>query len=272
MTLSTFIAHLISAGEQTGLSLPQVARRCLDAGISGMDVEYDEFGTRARELEALLSAGMRVNSIPTRCDFCHGKDEDRAQRALEKAVRYGAGQLMIIPGFLRPGDNQDACMARCLGPMEALVKAGARAGVEIGMEDYDHKDYPYATSQGLLYFLERIDGLSCIMDTGNFRFSNQDAWEAYGKLKPYIRGQVHCKDRAYIGRPGETAQIALDGQPLYPCAVGSGVLPMAAIVDDLLQSGFDGSFTLEFFGSADALGDLMRSAAWFGKRMGKVRA
>jgi len=266
MILSTFIAHVSFAQEQTGLSLTQTARRCLDAGITGLDVEYDEFETKAAELKTLLDAGMQVNSIPSRCDFCHGVGEDRAQKALETAVRYGARQMMIIPGFLLPGDDRATCMERCLKPIEALVKAGSRVGVEIGMEDYDHKDYPYATKDGLLYFLERIPGLSCIMDTGNFRFSAEDAWVAYRTLKPYIRGQVHCKDRAYTGRLGENAQVALDGQCLFPCAVGSGTIPMAQIVDDLLQSGFDGSFTLEFFGSADYMGDLMKSAQWLKAR------
>ena len=182
--------------------------------------------------------------------------------AVEIVRKYHGKQILIIPGFYLPDDDKQKCLENCVKPIQTLVDEAAKYGIEVGMEDYDHSDYPYGRQEVYLWFLEHVTGLSSIFDTGNFLFHGEDVAEAYPKMKKYIRGQIHCKDRKLVGRESESGSVNVDGKTLYPSAVGSGILPMKEIVTDLLKDGYKGSFTLEFFGSADCLSDLKASAAF----------
>ncbi len=261
MILSTFYNHIADASAQNGLSLSQVAEKCLSWGITGIDIETEPYREHNNEFLTLLDAGMQLNSLPTRCDFFHHpEDLSIAMEAVEIVRKYHGKQILIIPGYLLPGDDLQKCLENCIKPIQTLVDEAAKYGIEVGMEDYDHEAYPYGRQSVMLWFMEHVPRLSCIFDTGNFLFHGEDAGAAYPLLKKYIKGQIHCKDRKLVGREGESGSVALNGKTLYPAAVGSGILPMKEIISDLLQSGYNGSFTLEFFGSADCLSDLEASA------------
>jgi sugar phosphate isomerase/epimerase len=109
------------------------------------------------------------------------------------------------------------------------------------VEDYDNP-------RSLCYNTERIDSLlalstelGVVFDTGNFLFAGEDALASYAHFRDRI-GHVHLKDR-----------VAPDDMHCVPA--GSGCIPIADIVRDLVASGYAGWLTVEQYGSRQMLPD-----------------
>ena len=99
-----------------------------------------------------------------------------------------------------------------------------------------------------LRLLENVPGLKLVFDTGNpplthdyekpFPYPMQDSWKLYTALRPHI-AYVHIKDGflkpAEDGRPAEEVYT-------YP---GEGRGDVVKIVKDLLDTGYDGGFSME---------------------------
>lgn len=158
--------------------------------------------------------------------------------------------------------------------MAALTDEALARGIQPVIEDYDLNTSPISTIAGMQAFTDAIPGLMVALDTGNFRYSAEDVLDAYDAFRPRIR-HAHLKDRLLVpeitpeldrlqGKP----LVALDGQVMYSCAVGSGQMPIAQVLERLAADGYDGWVTAEFFNSADYTPAIERSAAWLADRLG----
>ena len=259
MVITTFMNHLTTAARQRSLPLAAVAAKCLDAGITGLDLltaNLQDLDT----LDRLLGTGMHVNSFAAFTDFLHDGSDAAVEQVLENVLRVGAKTLLVIPGILRETDT-DASVERSIDAVRRLCNLAAPLGLCVGMEPFDNAASPIATCRGLQRYLDAVEQLSCIFDTGNFFFSGEDVLAAYRIFKPRITRQLHCKDRSLTPRVCEDIHKTADGRLMYAVPVGGGILPVAQIAADLADSGFDGSITIEHFGSSDQMGDLLASAA-----------
>ena len=276
MELSVFFNHVVVAAEQSGLSLEDTAQKCLSWGITGLEImntELQQPGTQEK-LAVLCRAGMHVNSMPAFCDFGHCPNEEEARRVIDLAVSIGSDKVLAIPGFIteQEKESREAMLQNMVCVLRSMCEYAGQKGVTVGMEDFDGKEAPFSTMEGLLWFMEQVPGLSCFFDTGNFLYSEQDAWQAYTKLKKYIRHEIHCKDRGEQDRGGEKPKITLSGRPMYPAPAGSGVIPLRDILTDLLTTtDFDGSLAIEHFDSCRCLQDMEESARWLNQLLREVR-
>lgn len=257
MIISTFFNNILSAASQSGLTPGEVATRCIKFGVKGFDIEEEELYDP--NLQFLLDAGMRITSIIVRRDLIHSTSANAAEKVVSLAVQYKSPRILLIPGYFAPDDSFSEA-ENAIEPLRHICTLAEKENITVGVEDYDHVAAPTSTVSGLSFFLDRIPALSCFFDTGNFIFMAEDALDAYRSLKTRITTQIHCKDRALTGRDGETPTHSKGGLHLYPCAVGSGIIPIREIVYDLVKNGFDGVLTAELFGSSDTLGDLEKSA------------
>jgi sugar phosphate isomerase/epimerase len=105
---------------------------------------------------------------------------------------------------------------------------------------------------------ENVPDLHIIFDTGNFCYFNEDVFEVYKKLKPYIKKNIHLKDRSQNGRPDEKPEL-INGKEVYIVVPGTGDIPIKEVLDDLKASGFEGGITAELFGSTDSMTDILAS-------------
>ena len=259
MIISTFFGNILSAALQNGLTPTEIAFRCIQSGVTGIDIEEEELDNP--NLHYLLDAGMQITSLIVRRDLLHSSSENVAEEVVRLAVKYKSPRILMIPGYFKADDTFSAA-ENALSPLRRICALAKKENITVGVEDYDHVAAPTSTISGLNYFLDRIPALSCCFDTGNFIFMAEDVPEAYRMLKHRITAQIHCKDRALTGRDGEMPAHSKAGLDLYPCAVGSGVIPIRDIVCDLVKNGFDGVLTAELFGSSDTLGDLEKSAGF----------
>ena len=114
--------------------------------------------------------------------------------------------------------------------MRDAVAYGQEKGVRVCMEDVDQANYPTSTIAGLRAFLDRIPGLECCFDTGNWIMSGEDEVEAFKKTQDRISA-MHLKDRSKTRINEDDIEIRLpDGSELYPAPVGKGYIRVAEIL------------------------------------------
>lgn len=258
MKISVFIDFLRAITAQRSKTFEEVLEIAADLGITKVDVQQGHLAWVLENMPLLEKYGITVGSMIARADFIHEPKKEEAEKIIEAAKALKTDNILFVPGFWQEGDDHRECLERSLEMTKYLATLAKENGISIGFEDYDGET-PVSESQNMLWYIENIPGTHCIFDTGNFLYEGEDVLEAYGKLKPYITKQVHCKDRALTGRPDEVPSVSKKGFESYPAAVGSGIMPMKEILLDLKENGFDGNLTIELFGSKDYLEDIENS-------------
>lgn len=262
MKIGIFLDHLRDASSQTGMPLGNVALEAARMGIEFVHVNGEFWmENEARVDELLEKSGLYVGSSDNIFRFTQHQELDKAEKLIRFLSRKGVEQLLLIPGFVHEAQSRQSAMDEAAKCMKELMYLARSMHVKCSLEDYDNATAPFGTWQELKWYVEQIPELGISFDTGNFAYFGQDALEAYEQLKPYIC-HVHLKDRKYTGRSNEKPLKALDGQLLYPSAVGSGEMPIREILTDLKQSGYQGGILIEHFGSADMMADMSASAEW----------
>lgn len=260
MQITTFYDHLKAAAGETGLPLEKIGEEALRHGITAFEAPFhqkDEEGIRR-----LRAAGMRVCGMPVHCDLLHDPSLSFARQVIAGAQQLEAEVILIIPGDFASGDDRQRLREASLKPIEYIARAAQAAGMAAGMEDFDGAFSANLGTAGVKWYLERVPHLTCVLDTGNFIYAGEDALAAYQSLKPFVTRQVHCKDRGLSGRPGEAPLVCQNGASVYPAAAGRGFLPIKEIVGDLALYGFDGSLTVEVYGSVKVWEDVLASAEY----------
>lgn len=269
-SISVFYEHITDAVKQSGLSLQAVCARVRGFGFDSVELDCNRlFNEPETVLSALENAGLGVNCIYYFFDFgagedCLKADMEAAEKVIACCARAKCDKILVVPGFLKENEMERGSAAyetrrrRMARSISAMLPRAAEKGIRLVMEDFDGETAPFATREELLWFMENAKGLGCGFDTGNFLFSEQDAAAALPEFLPYIAA-VHCKDRAMTRNDGEV-KMTVKGRALYPAAVGDGDLPIRAMMETILETGYTGAFAAEHFGSAAQLRDMERSA------------
>ena len=255
MLLSTFYNHILSASKERNSSISDIAKELMQSDIYGIEFLLKTYtDEHLPNIKLLREMGMFVNSIPAHTDIIHGGTKEYMDELIRKALAVDTKKIMLIPGFLAEGEDRDEMIDRSVPVVSYLCDKAEENGIVIGLEDYGDPTSPLYTSEGMLRYLKQIPKLTCTFDTGNFDYNGEDTYKAYKKLKKYINGHIHCKDHTRE-ELDENSQL-----PFRELAIGDGYLPIRKILKKLFKSGFDGSVTIEVFGSRDTLDDIKKSA------------
>ena len=285
MKLSIFYDHVLDASRQSGLSLVEILHQAAAAGISAVEINHDNIARQPEMLPAIESAGMKICGSFLFYDF-GGKeygDDRRMKEQIDTAKKLGYGNVLFVPGFLSDEDaaslnalldeyrgdlNNPVAMGRLdefMRTCEPIVKMtemlrrgvayGKEQGITVMLEDFDGYRAPFARTLPLLWFMQNVEGLKFALDTGNFAYSDESVEEAYELLSPYIV-HVHCKDR---GAEAGCEQNRVK-KGMAPTPAGDGYLPRCKYVRILLDSGYDGYFSIEHYGRIDQRKAILRSA------------
>lgn len=262
MRLTVFYDHIMQAMRQTEKPFEEIAHALVKAGISGVEMDYGELVKRPRRLcTQLKNAGLPVSCVYAFFDWGIPENGLDYRRVIRRLARCRVTHLLAVPGFVRDGQDREECRARMAGTLAECCRYAERYGISVGMEDFDDERATFARTEELLWYLERVPELSCTFDTGNFLYSGEDALAAWEKLKSRV-GYVHCKDRSFVVKENEEPKLTTDRRAMYSAPVGSGVIPMQELVKHLRDSGYDGVFAIEHFGSQSMYEDMLASAAW----------
>ena len=259
---SIFLEHLYEIAAQTGCTPAQAMKEAKKLGIDYVEADAFRAHENIDELKYLLDrAELKIGGLFAFFDFGHEKQPEKVNALLDCAQALNAENIMPITGFINEGEDSAAVTDSMVREMNILCDEAQKRGITVTLEDFDSIHAPYGTAEELAYFLERVPGLYCTFDTGNFIFRGDDVLKAYDLLENRI-AHVHMKDRSYSSIYGEELLICEDGKKLYPSPVGSGDLPMAEIANRLREHGYKGICAIEHFGAKNQQLFMRSSAQW----------
>lgn len=270
MRITVFYDHVREACRQTGKSLDEIATVLVQHGISGVEMDYQDI----RENGMKLAKKLRMVGLPIHCVYCFfdwgNQTQDKSYRKILRQIsRYGVEHFMAIPGFVSEDQDRLVYRERMAVVLQELCQYAKKKHMSVHMEDFDDKTAVFATGAEVKWFMDRIPELTCTFDTGNFLYSDEEAEKILPILLDRI-AYVHCKDRSFDVKAGEEPKLTVSGKAMYSASVGSGVIPMAELVDRIKASGYDGAYAIEHFGSQNQLADMIASADWLMKRLADI--
>ncbi len=200
--------------------------------------------------EKLAVAGIRINCFGSaianwakKIDAPFDTSLDEARRAIPRMRRLQTDMIRIMSFAVlpdrRPDDQMAAERFRRLRDLTTMFLDAGIQPVHENCMNYGGMGYVYT-----LRLLENVPGLKLVFDTGNPVFSDdrmkpmpypkQSAWEFYRQVKAHI-AYVHIKDGRWNAEQNASVYT-------YP---GEGDAEVPRIVKDLLDSGYDGGFSIE---------------------------
>ena len=179
--------------------------------------------------------------------------ENAIRQAAEKAKQLQAKHLMIVPykGLsdqlrARSMGRKAVLQAMCRG-FQLAVELCRREGVSVCFENTPHTELCLSASADCKAVLDAVPGLGFVFDTANMLPAGEDTLTAYTMLKPYIN-YVHLKDVTLSrGRAfSRYAEHTADGRAIRFAVWGDGIIPLEALVQNMLADGYTGDFALEY--------------------------
>lgn len=257
MRISLFLSQIKSICNQKNIELEEALKTVAEAGVKGIDISLYSVPFIVENKALLEENGIEINSVIAEYDFIHAYDRSLVDKIIEGCKAVGANNVHLVPGKWKADDNKDECVKALVKPLTEAVKLAKDNGIAIGIEDYN-PHFSVGKSEHLLYLAENVPDLHIIFDTGNFCYLEEEVFEVYKKLKPYIKKNIHLKDRSFNGRADEKPEL-INGKEVYIVVPGTGDMPIKEILDDLKASGFEGGITAELFGSTDSMTDILAS-------------
>jgi sugar phosphate isomerase/epimerase len=235
-----------------------------EEGMERLYISIDSWKRDEHALKSILHRlDMELEGMHGFCDFSGNPATSQYREMIDLAADCGAKHLLFVPGMLSTGNTLRDLQSITEG-MRRAVDYGKSKGMPILMEDFDGLLSPYNSIAGLQCFMNRVDGLECAFDTGNFIIFHEDELAAFDLFAPRIR-TLHLKDRCTAPRhAGDSPLRCADGSLAYVCAVGSGDIRMAQILNRLKEMGYPGNVIAELYcvDPREVLGDLVQSIRW----------
>ncbi|MGN0665170.1 MAG: sugar phosphate isomerase/epimerase family protein [Huintestinicola sp.] len=264
--LSVFYEHIFDAASQRGTAVEEMLLYAKNCGIDMLECDLWRLSDRENTKKLFDSCGIAVSSVYSFFDLGHDDkqlSERKYRSLLETSAYFGADKVLCVPGFYRESDDRGEQCKLIAQRLNEMCMAASEYGITVTLEDFDDVNSPCSHIAGLKYFMENVDGLRFTFDTGNFRYSLEDALLAYDVLKQYIV-HIHCKDRSYDranADPRNTnGKADLSGGVMYPAPVGCGVIGIPGLLRRAAADGYSGRLAIEHFGACDQ-GEYMRISA-----------
>jgi sugar phosphate isomerase/epimerase len=218
-------------------------------GLDGADLSVAHLTSRMPAyLDQLrgeaADAGVKIPVLVTYSDFTHPSSTHRAKEAddvrawIEAAERLGVEFLRLTAGQAHPGVREDEGLDWAFEGLTACVADAAAAGVRLLYENHtrgsvwQYNDF----TQPAARFLEiarrtKGTGLEVLFDTANCLALGDDPEAVLIDVIDRV-GAIHVSDIRQRGT-------------FEPTTIGTGVTPLAPLLDRLRSNGFDGWIIIE---------------------------
>ena len=262
MKLSVFYDHILQAESQSGKTLEELLSGVKAAGIDAVEIRLEYLLEHEETLELLKRNGLGLSCIYEFYDMDCRNEAKKIHKHIETASRVHAGRILVVPGFLSKEEaeeirelsrsyerledyfNNNTKVQLMAKGLQDCVRIGQEAGITVTVEDFDDIKSPLSCMNGILWFLENVQGLRYTFDMGNFIFHGEDVLEAWELLKDKV-SHVHCKDR---------------GENFSSVAAGDGGIPIAPLIEKLKAAGYDDYLALEHFDARQQENCIKKSA------------
>ncbi len=260
--------QLISAGNETQLSIMKIAKEMGFDGIEFIDLDPPE-GVSEAEYAAMLREESEKLSLPITAytiganllkDTGVDAEVERICRKIDIAELLGAKVLRHDAAWGMPDDMKAYAGFEQILP---VLVDGCKRVTE------------YAKSKDIITSIEN-HGLFCqdserveriitgvgdpnfgvLLDMGNFSCADENSALAAGRLAPFIK-HVHAKDfhiKSGNGiNPGKGFFKSRGGNYLRGSIIGHGDIPVLQCISIIKASGYDGFISVEFEGMENCL-------------------
>ena len=240
--ISIFFDHVAEIARQENISIQDAAQRVRLLGVEGIDVRVS---INESQMKMLDSLGFQHASAIADINFVKGEQPEAVRQAFDFMHRYNYSRLLVIPGLL-PENASAGLMDDVCKRLASFVKEANAEGIDVMVEDYDNPRSPCYNTQILDRLFAASPQLNHVFDTGNYLFCGEDVMTALHHFRERIH-HVHLKDRE---TQNDRASLP----------IGAGIVPLKSLVNELLQSGYEGWFCIEHFGAPSMLEYTKQSA------------
>lgn len=252
--ISVFAVHINTIAQQEGISFTEAAAKVRQLGYAGADVyPYQEdiipvldslgFGHSCAIVHVNYLGEEHVDSIDanTPRGFFRAGWGDLEDAAISFVKRHNYPHLMLVPNVL-PKDATSEDERKVRHHVAAFADRCVKEGIDLVVESFDNEGSLCYGTERLQALLNWSENLGVAFDIGNFTFAKEDPVEAYETLKDRVR-HVHIKDRASL-------------DDMTPVPAGTGCSKISTVLQKMKDSGYEGWYTVEVFGSKQMLSDL----------------
>lgn len=186
----------------------------------------------------------------------------RAESGIDIAAALGTEVFMLVPqaqegiGQYTPDEIQ-ASLIRHWNPITAYAK---EKGLHVVIEDTPDLKLHLCRAEDVKKVLDAIPGLELVYDSANMILVGEDPIEYLHQFAGKI-AYVHLKDYRKAPAGSMLLEYAQDGTAMSTAPIGTGIIDLRAIVEELDHIGYSGGMTLEFYVDDDKeyLKSLIRS-------------
>jgi sugar phosphate isomerase/epimerase len=218
-------------------------------GQNAVEAYFRPFDTYAGRLETMLDEVCQMGFTSIDLWLAHlgpgWATDEHIACAQETLAQRGLSVSSLAGGFGETPQELERCCklaqamgTRILGGMAGVLAADRAAAIRV-LEKYDMvlaiENHPEKTPAEVL---DQIDDgangrIATCVDTGIWGMHGYDALKAIEELRPYV-AHVHLKDALRIVEGG-----------FESCRYGRGIVPLERCVRLLLDSGYQGGFSIE---------------------------
>ena len=231
------------------MTVAEWARMGKEIGLDAIDVSILFVSDRSRSAVAGLrksieAAGMRVAMVASYPDFTHPDAAQRArelalaQEVVEVAAGLGAEMVRVTAGQAHPETGRENGIRWATEGLRTLLDRTRKSGVRLVYENHGKPGvWTYTDfSQPPDIFLAIVRatasvGLGLNFDTANATAFSRDPLELLEQCIERVVS-IHAADTAVHGE-------------LKPVLLGTGLTPLAAIFERLVQAGWDNWICIE---------------------------
>ena len=217
---------------------------------------------QAKEIKAYCDdKGLPISAYTIWADLLNDQEAsvDRLINTELKITQALGAPLMrhdVTGGFnkgIKHGRGFDDCLPVVVPAIRKVTEAAQEMGIRTMSENHGFFCQDSDRVEKLLNTVNH-DNYGLLLDMGNFLCADDDPAVAVGKLAPYAF-HVHAKD--FFIRDGERSDPGdgwfrtRGGKYIRGTIVGQGVVPLDICVKTIMDSGYDGIFSIEFEGCED---------------------
>lgn len=263
---------MIIAGHTMGTpdhDLPGALRLFADSGLdaaevivqddypAGISLSDSSSARRAAEVAdgegvpivALTPYTTSINSLD-KASWRAGVDELRT--CLDVAHTVGATAVRVYAGAWHPGDTEyDEHWDRLREALALLGPEARQAGGVLCVEN--HFGTMTQTAADTARLVREVDdaGVRVLYDQANLTFTHDETWQEAFAVQGDLIGHVHVKDLVFKDpdapfHAAGTARVEAEERAVQSRVVGTGILPWADILRQLLSTGYDSVLSLEY--------------------------
>ncbi len=198
---------------------------------------------------ALTPYTTAINSVDART-WQQGIDEFRG--CLDAAHIVGARRVRVYAGSWQPDRLDHAAHWEQLRiALSLLALEAEKANVVLCVENHFGTMTQTAADTARLVREVNSPAVRVLYDQTNLTFTHDEDWPEALAVQGDLIGHVHVKDLVFKDpnapfRASDTARVKAEERAVMSRVVGTGIVPWADIIEELVRRGYDDVLTLEY--------------------------